>query len=76
MGELEPEYEGRIQFVLIPAAETAKRQGEIEEFGFTDQKHGLVGFTSDGDPIVKIPGHNFGEAEIVAAIDTLLSAEP
>ena len=75
MGELEPEYEGRIDFVLIPAEETAKRPQELEAFGFTDLKHGLVGFTSDGEALVKIPGHQFGRPEIVAAIEELLAAE-
>jgi hypothetical protein len=70
--ELEPEYEGRVRFVLIPAAETAQRSDEIEAFGFTDKKHGLVVFASDGEARVKIPGHEFGKTEIVAAIDTVL----
>lgn len=73
MGELEPQYEGRIDFVLIPAEETAKRADEIETYGFTEARHGLVGFTSEGDPLVKLPGHNFGKAEIVAAIEELLA---
>ncbi len=75
MGELEPEYEGRVDFVLIPAEETAKRPQELEAFGFTDLKHGMVGFTSDGEALVKIPGHQFGRPEIVAAIEELLAAE-
>lgn len=73
--ELEGEYQGRIDFVVIDAAETARRQQEIEEFGFTDLRHGLVGFSSSGEPLVKLPGHEFGKPEIVAAIDTLLAAE-
>lgn len=75
VSELEPEYAGRIHFVLIPAAETAKRFDEIEAFGFTDLKHGLVGFTNDGDPVVKIPGHNFGKREIIVAIESLLAQD-
>jgi hypothetical protein len=76
VGELESEYAGRIDFVLIPADETAKRFDEIEAFGFKELKHGLVGFSSDRDPLVKIPGHNFGKPEIVAAIETLLDQDP
>ena len=72
MGELESEYEGRIQFVLIDAEETAKRGDEIEEYGFTDLLHGLVGFTSDGTVVEKLPGHQFGKEEIVQVIETLL----
>ncbi len=76
MGELEPEYEGRIQFVLIPAEETAKRQDEIEEYGFTDLKHGLVGFDAQGETVVTIPGHDFGKPEIVGACEQVLVEEP
>ncbi len=75
MGELEPEYEGRIQFVLIDAEETANRGAEIEEYGFTDQLHGMVGFTSNGTPVVKMPGHAFGKQEIVEAIEMLLDED-
>ena len=48
VGELEPEYEGRIDFVIISAEETAQRADEIEEFGFTEQKHGLVASRARG----------------------------
>ncbi len=75
MGELEGEYAGRIDFVVIDAEETARRGQEIEEFGFTELRHGLVGFSSAGEPLVRLPGHQFGKPEIVAAIDTLLAAE-
>lgn len=75
VGELEPEYEGRIQFNVISAEETMKRQDEIDAFGFTDQKHGMVGFSSDGEAIVLIPGHQFGKPEIEAAAQTLLASE-
>jgi len=71
--ELEPQYVGRVDFVVIPAAETAKRFDEIEAFGFKDLKHGLVGFTSRGEPLVKLPGHNFGRPEIAKAIEALLA---
>ena len=70
---LAPEYEGRIEFVVVPAEQTAQRGDEIELYGFTDLKHGLVGFTVGGDPLVKLPGHRFGEAEIRAACEQLLA---
>lgn len=76
VGELEPQYAGRVDFVVIPAAETAQRSHEIEAFGFTDLKHGLVVFSSDRVPVVKMPGHNFGKAEIVVAIEKTLAQEP
>ena len=75
MGELEPEYEGRVDFVLIPAEETAERADEIEAFGFTDARHGLVIFTSAGDPSVKMPGHDFSKEEIVVAIELVLAED-
>ena len=73
MGELEGEYGERVDFVLIPAEETARRKDEIDAFGFTELRHGLVVFTSTGEPRVKLPGHQFGKEEIVAAIDLVLA---
>ena len=73
MGELEGEYGDRVDFVLIPAEETARRQDEIQAFGFAELRHGLVVFTPAGEPAVKLPGHQFGKDEIVAAIDLVLS---
>lgn len=76
VSELKTEYAGRVEFVLIPAEETVKRFDEIEAYGFIAQKHGLVGYASDREVLVKLPGHNFGRSEIVAAIDTLLAKSP
>ena len=73
MRELQPEYAGRIDFVVIPAEETAQRPAEIEAFGFTDLKHGLVAFNAQGEAVVKIPGHNYGRAEILVAVETVLA---
>ena len=75
MSELETEYEGRVRFGLVSAEETAQRGDEIEAFGFTALKHGLVGFNGEGEAVVKMPGHQFGKAEITAKIEELLSAE-
>lgn len=73
VGELAQQYEGRVRFEVVPAEETANRGEEIEEFGFTAQKHGLVGFDPSGAAIVKMPGHMFGKDEITAAIEQLLA---
>jgi len=73
VGELEKDYGDRVNFVLVPAEETAARFDEIEAFGFTQQRHGLVGFSPAGDALVKLPGHNFGKEEIEQAIETLLA---
>jgi len=75
VGELETEYEGRIDFVIISAEETKQRGDEIALYGFTDLKHGMVGFTGDGETLVKMPGHSFDKAEITAAAEQLLAAD-
>jgi hypothetical protein len=66
--ELQQEHGDRVDFVIVPAAETARRQDEIEEFGFTDLKHGLVAFDREGRARVKLAGHQFGKPEIEAAM--------
>jgi len=73
VGELETEYGDRIDFLIVPAEQTAERQDEIEAFGFTALKHGLVIFDGDGEAEVKMPGHQFGEPEIRAGIETVLA---
>lgn len=73
VGELEHEYEGRIRFVVISPEETARRADEIEAFGFTDLRHGLVGFDAAGRVEVKLEGHQFGRDEIVGVIEVLLA---
>lgn len=73
MGELEKEYGDRVVFNVVPAEETARVPHEIEEFGFTAQKHGLVAFTADGEPLVLMAGHQFGRDEIEAAVQRVLA---
>jgi hypothetical protein len=75
VGELETEYQDRVDFTIIPAEETARSQAAIDAYGFTALKHGLVVFASDGTPRVKLPGHQYGEPEIRAAIEEVLAAE-
>ena len=72
MSELQQEYGDRVDFVVVDAAETAARKDEIEAFGFHDLRHGLVAFDSAGQAVVKLPGHEFGKAEITAAIEAAL----
>ena len=73
VGELEKEYGDKVHFNVISAEETAERQDEIEAFGFTALKHGLVAFGIDGEPHVKIPGHQFGREEIETATKAILA---
>lgn len=72
VGDLENAYGNRVDFTIVPAEETNRRQAEIQAFGFAEQRHGLVGFTADGTALVKIPGHQFGRPEIEAAVQQLL----
>ena len=73
VSELEPTYQDRVDFVIVPAEETNARQDEIAAFGFADQMHGLVVFGPDGEPAAKLPGHNFGAEEIEAALAAALT---
>jgi hypothetical protein len=70
--ELEQDYEGRATFTIISPEETAASADDIEAFGFTDLKHGLVVFNGEGEPEVKLPGHMFGRAEIEAGLKGVL----
>jgi hypothetical protein len=72
VGELEEEYGERVDFVVVPAEETARRRDEIVAFGFEELKHGLVAFDPAGVPQVTLPGHQFGKEEIRAAVETVL----
>lgn len=72
MGELAEQYGDRIHFNVLQAEETAKRAEEIEAFGFTAKKHGLVGFAPDGSVVAKVPGHSLSREAIVEVVDQLL----
>lgn len=74
MSELEKEYGDRATFTVIGAEETNRRQDEIAEFGFADQRHGLVIFGPDGEAEAKLPGHLFGRPEIEAALKSVIDA--
>ena len=71
MRELEPEYEGRVEFIVVPAEETAQLGHEIEQLELGS--HGLVATAADGEVRHTIPGHEFGREEIVAAIGKVLN---
>ena len=75
VSELEQEYGEQVVFHVVPAEETARSQAAIEEYGFTALKHGLVVFSSTGEPRVKLAGHQFGKEEIRAAIEQVLAEE-
>lgn len=72
VGELAQEYEGRVEFNVIPAEETMRRAEELDSYGFTALKHGLVGFDATGEVRVKLAGHDFGKDRIAAAVEEVL----
>ena len=68
--ELEAEYEGQFKFEIIPPEETLKR---AEELGLYDLgSHGLVVLDAEGKELAHLPGHQFGRAEIEAAMQAAL----
>jgi len=72
VSELAQEYEGRATFTIVSPEETTAAAAEIEAFGFTDTKHGLVVFDGEGTAQVKLPGHMFGRTEIEAGLNKVL----
>ena len=72
MRELEQDYEGRATFTIVSAEQTAASADDIEAFGFTALKHGLVVFDGEGEPRVKLPGHMFGRPEIEQGLKGVL----
>ena len=62
-------YKGKVRFVLTEVTSDAV-VAEIKGWEGLGS-HGLIG-TDDGVLKVKIPGHKFGRAEIVAKTDELL----
>lgn len=70
MGELQEEYEGRIEFTIVPPGETAELGHELEEYELGS--HGLVGFSPDGEVVATLPGHSLEREQIVEVIQKLL----
>ena len=75
MGELEQEYGNRVDFRVMRPEETAAASADIEAFGFTELRHGLVAFSPEGEALVKLAGHSFGRDGIAAAAETVLAAD-
>jgi hypothetical protein len=68
VSELRDEYAGQVEFVVVPAEETARRGQEIERYHLAARKHGLVAFDRSGAVVVTIAGHQFGREELLLAI--------
>lgn len=72
VSELETQYADQAKFVIVSPEETQAAVAELEEFGFSDQKHGLVIFDAAGEAVVKMPGHNFKKPEIEKGLKDVL----
>ena len=72
MSELETEYGDRVNFVIVSPEDTQKATAELEEYGFTDNKHGLVVFNAAGETVAKMPGHDFPKSDIEANLKLAL----
>lgn len=68
VGELRSVYGDRVDFVIVDAAETARRADEIARYNLAVRKHGLVAFDASGEPVLTIAGHTFGRPEIEMAV--------
>jgi hypothetical protein len=68
VSELRDEQGDAVDFVIVPALETAKRGAEIELYNLTARKHGLVVFDAAGEPVLTISGHNFARPELEMAV--------
>ena len=73
VSELRAEKGDEVDFVVVPAAETAQRAAEIERFLFGGRRHGLVAFDASGQPVVIFAGHTFGRPEIELALAQVLA---
>ena len=70
VSELEQEYGEQVDFVVVSPEETKARKAEVTGYGLGS--HGLVAFAADGSVRARLPGHEFGRDEIVAATEAAL----
>ena len=68
VSELRTVHGDQVDFVIVPAEETARRGDEIERYVLSARRHGLVAFEKTGEPVFAIAGHDFGKAEIELAL--------
>lgn len=74
MSALAPQFDGRVNFTIVSAEETAKSADDLALYGFTEAKHGLVGLGSNGEAVVKIPGHNINPDALGEMVKSLLAS--
>lgn len=70
MGELEREYQGKVEFKVLRADNEEGRQAAMD-YDFGKAMHGAAGFDSKGEHVFSLPGHSYGKAEIVAKLAEL-----
>jgi hypothetical protein len=68
VGELRNVYGEKVDFVIVDAADTAKRADELARYNLAVRKHGLVVFDAAGEAVLTIAGHAFGRPELEMAI--------
>ena len=71
VSELREVHGDAVDFVIVPATETARRGAEIERYNLVARKHGLVAFDASGEPLLSIAGHDFARPEIEMAIQQI-----
>ena len=69
VSELRNDYSDRVDLQIVDPQATAGASDELETYNLKSRGHGLVALTRTGEPVYTIAGHNFGEEEIVNAIE-------
>ena len=76
MGELADEYDGQVEFNVLPYPEDELAQKQlIRDYGWEAQLHGLLGIDESGKVVRNLPGHNFGKPQIEDVVEELLAEE-
>jgi hypothetical protein len=68
---LKLEYGDKVRLQVVPRTRGDKAM-EAEIDGFDIGSHGLVAISAEAQVLGKIPGHQFGQAEILAELGKLL----
>jgi hypothetical protein len=66
---LEPKYKDYVKFTIVDMTEKPDSKAEVK--GFDLGTHGLVALNAAGEKVDSLPGHNFGQREIVNMIEVV-----
>ena len=72
VGELEKEYEGRVEFEIVSPEETGRRGAELKKYHLASRGHGLVVLAATGEAVMTLAGHQFGRDEILMGIGQVI----